>query len=252
MLELNAGANLQVRHLVHPRSINLYDASITELSLNFSDAGISWLRRLGRSSFALAAAAMHYMNVGMLASRVLPHEINRDLLDRESESDRRGLLTEPSNTAEMEDVAELFRRRPAAPRIVQGALMRGLPILVSSLEKAPGGQGVEYFLLVAPKFTDVVSFEEYPACTLAGNLRIDVINVARPPEFPELYRPDLWHDLAHLNEAGAAVYSRLVAEEIFRLKTQPRAAAACDGEPEGIALNQATSIHPTPTVAEFG
>jgi hypothetical protein len=252
MLELTAGANFQERHLVHPRAINVYDASTADLSLKFSDAGISWLRRIGRSGFAIAAMSMHYLNVGMLASRVLPHEINRDLLDRESDFDRRGLLIEPPSAADMAGVAELFRIRPAAPRIVQVTLMRGLSKLVSRLEQAPGGQGVEYFLLVAPKFTDLVSFNVYPECTLAGNLRIVIINVARPPEYPELYRPDLWHDVAHLNEAGAAVYSRLVAEQMAKRKTPRQVPVRCEGSLQRVALDSSALMDLTTAVADVG
>ncbi len=249
MLELNAGANLEVRHLVHPRSINIYDASNADLSLKFSEAGIPWIRRIGRSGFAFAATSMHYLNVGMLASRVLPHEINRAVLVRESAFDRRGLLVEPPDAAGTAGVAEVFRTRPAAPSIVQLSLMRGLTTLVSKLELAAGGKGVEYFFLVTPKVTDIESYDEYPDCTVAGNLRVDVINVARPPEFPELYRPALWNDVAHLNEAGADVYSRLVAEEVARRKTRPRVPEDCEGSKPIIALNAATSKNVRPTVA---
>ena len=229
MLELNAGANLQTRHLVHPRSINIYDASTAEVSLQFSDTGLSLLRRLGRASFAFAATSMHYLNVGMLESRVLPRQTKRDLLDRESDFDRRGLLIEPPNVADAMIVNEKFRSRPPAPRIVRVALMPGPRILVSKLEQAPGGHGVSYILIVAPKLSDLVSFEEYPDCVVVGDARIDVINVARPPDFPSLYQPELWHDDAHLNEAGATVYTRLIAEDISRRKAQPQVSGECGG-----------------------
>jgi hypothetical protein len=40
------------------------------------------------------------------------------------------------------------------------------------------------------------------------------VNLARPDLYPQIYHAELWHDDSHLNEAGAQLATRLLAESL--------------------------------------
>jgi hypothetical protein len=214
VLEANAGANFQNRHLVHPRAINIYDKEVAAVGLAFISPSLPVRRKLGRLAFVLAATTMHYLNVGTLANKIFVHAEDKDLLQRETDADRRGFLVEPPIPRDTAAVEESFRSKPQVPRSVGAALAPGPAALVSELLKVPNGNRVEYVYIVSPKLDDLVQFETYPDCVLVDGMRIRIVNVAQPPAYPNLYRQELWHDPNHLNASGAAEFTRSVAEQL--------------------------------------
>ncbi len=87
LLEMNAGANFANRHLVHPRAINIYDWRTVRFMAGLTDVSMNWPRRLGRVGFAAIAAGLHYMNVGMVSSRIFPAPVDRDELLNDTQND---------------------------------------------------------------------------------------------------------------------------------------------------------------------
>jgi hypothetical protein len=52
---------------------------------------------------------------------------------------------------------------------------------------------------------------------------VPILNEGQPALHPELFRSELWHDPTHMTEAGAAIFSRLLADD---LKTRLHLTAA--------------------------
>ena len=214
LLEINAGANFQSAHLTHPRAINIYDHALVSLLGDFVSSDLPFYRYVGRAAFAYMEEAMHYLNVGMLASRWLPHRYDLETIALQTAEDRRGLLTEPPAPSDVVAVAQAFRDKPEQAGAQPAQVMRGAASMVAALRQQAGGSAFDYVYIVAPKLTDLVAYETYPACINVGDTKVRVINVAQPPLYPELYKPDVWRDPGHLNGRGAVEYTRLLAKEI--------------------------------------
>ena len=125
LLEMNAGANFANRHLVHPRAINIYDWRTVQFVAGMTDASMSWPRRLGRVGFAAIAAGLHYMNVGMVSSRIFPAPVDRDELLNDTENDKRGLTVNVMTPDIVDRVKMEFAKQPKVGRAVMQTVMPG-------------------------------------------------------------------------------------------------------------------------------
>jgi hypothetical protein len=214
ILEANAGANFPEENLLHPRSINSYNFEVATISARFASPDLGLSRCLGRLAVTTFGTTMHYLNTGMLASRLFPHDLDADLLLRQTEFDRRGLLSEPMSEKDQADLLRAAQESPTTPRHVDGVLTQGHAALINSLRRRSHPPQLEFALLVTPKLSDLSVTEDYPACVAVGGQYVRVVDPVRPDSHPELYQQRYWHDVAHLNEAGAALFSKLVADAI--------------------------------------
>jgi hypothetical protein len=215
MLELNAGANLQNMHLVHPRSINIYDWPTVRFISHLTDSEMGLTQRAGRIGFAIMAAMLHYSNVGMLSDEIIAPPIDPTIMERETDKDRRGLdplIYHPENDAYLSSFAA---DQQGQFRIKDRALYPGNYELIDELAASSQTANISFVYFVFPKFSDFAEADAYPDhIVTAGGRTVPIINLARPDRFPTLYKPNLWHDDAHLDRQGAAVITGIFANEL--------------------------------------
>lgn len=216
LLEINAGVNFAPRHLTHPRSINIYDQDTLRLIKEFAVPPASLSQRLGRLGFAAFAGLMHYLNVGMLASRIVPPKNDIAMIERQITNDRRGLLVEPPDAKETTEVQKGLESNRSAATVSSAKPIRGNFSLVQLLKSHTGGANKEFVYVVSPMISDVLRSETYPPCLAVKGSVVPILNVAQPKIFPELYQADLWRDVTHLNEKGAEVFSTLLAKQYLK------------------------------------
>lgn len=204
LLEMNAGLNLPPETRFDPRTVNLYDADSLNFVANFEDPGIGILRRIGRITFALSAAAAHYANAGMLSAVLFPVE------HAVADEDARGRIGLPQTEDEAERVATLFAARPAESKVVPVSLGQGYRRLLDNI----ASPHAHYLYVVAPMLDDMSDIPDYPAAIEGPNGPVPIFNLARPDRFPELYRLENWRNATHMTHEGAAVFSRLLGMQV--------------------------------------
>jgi hypothetical protein len=213
LLELNAGANFTTDHLVHPRAINIYDWGTMKFVASLSDSQFGRLRNAGREGYALAAMAMHYSNVGMLSSDILQPPIDQKLFDEENAEGRRGLHdlsgTEPGWFAATEKI-----NASSAPIAVKQTVTPGNYQLLAELAVAADNRKLHFIYFVTPMYLNLQRYPEYPATIQTPNGIEPILSLARPDLYPQLFETKYWHDPAHLNAEGAALASRLLADQL--------------------------------------
>ncbi len=219
LMEANSGVNFTGKFMTHPRAINIYDANALRLALRFSDPRLGTMRALGRSFVAIGDYLLNFMNVGMLSSQIFPAQLNAELLDTQSAADRRGLSPPPPSPLDVrdtQDIHDLVKTLPRTPSASPAVLTPGLCSEATTLvQDAPrGGPSYRVVYFVTPKLTDLRAYDTYPEAINCGRLVIPIVDVALPTANPELYDISLWHDINHLNERGAGVYSRLLARAL--------------------------------------
>jgi hypothetical protein len=229
LLEITAGANFTNDHLVHPRAINIYDWRTTGFIAELTDASMGWSRRLGRVGYAVAAAGLHYMNMGMVSSKIFPAPLDRDELWNETESDRRGLTVDEMTPAIVSYMKALFAKQPKVSRAAMQTTLPGNVELLRELHDASSVRNVQFLYVVMPMVGDLTEHPVYPATIAGPEGPQPILNLAQPDVYPELYQAKYWHDGAHLNEAGAALASRLLAEQIKAWYGRNPPAARCGG-----------------------
>ena len=214
VLELTAGANFTTDHLVHPRAINIYDWPTTRFVMHLTSPAMSLEQRVGRSGYALAAMGLHYMNVGMLSSRIFEAPPDREMMAEQTDEDRRGMLVMPKQTPDFAEIARGIATAPKQPKVTEGVLTPGNAELVEELEAASpvGRLGVAY--VVMPMIGDLAERVVYPDTIQTAGGPVPIIDLGRPDRYPQIWRPELWHDEAHLNEAGARVATTIFAEQL--------------------------------------
>ena len=214
MLELTAGANFASDHLVHPRSINIYDWRTARFVAELTDTHMSLTERAGRIGFAVAAAGLHYMNVGMLSNHIFAPPMDQKALSYESEDDRRGLKVEPYNASFEPRLYHEVQGEPAHPALTPGELTDGNTALIEQLQQESPVKNLQFLYVVYPKISDMAQEDTFPDHLEAGGETVPIIDLARPDRFPQLYNPELWHDDAHFNGHGAAVVSQVLGEQV--------------------------------------
>lgn len=227
MLELNAGANFQTMHLVHPRSINVYDWPTARFISHLTNPGMSLSQRVGRSGFAMAAFALHTMNVGMLSNRIFSPPIDEATYEEQTRNDQRGQKLEQVDAKNDLYIRNELAHEPAHPATEQGDLTPGNSELIASLAAASPQPGISFVYFVYPKIEDLAAMPQYPDHLTVGSREIPILNLARPDLYPAVYDPKLWHDPAHLDEAGAAVVTGLFAQQLKAWYAAHGAPPAC-------------------------
>jgi len=211
VLELSAGANMGTDHMVHPRTINIYDMSSVRFIRSLTTPSMTRKQRWGRVGFALAAAAEHYMNVGMLSASIFSMPINEDAYREDTINDRRGVLALPAETSRMSAIFDGEAKRGLSSA---GELLPGNYGLIDELMHATPVTGVNFVYLVMPNIEDIDHYEVYPDAMVVDGQSVPIIDLARPDLNPELYQGKYWHDPAHLDEAGADLVMKLTADRL--------------------------------------
>ncbi len=227
MLELNAGANFMSVHLVHPRSINVYDWPTTRFVTKLTDPEMSLRQRAGRTAFALAAFALHSMNVGMLSSLVFAPPIDQAIYDDQTVNDQRGQKLEQMDAGNEGSIRKEISGEPASPDTEQGELTPGNSELIAELAARSPEPGLSFVYFVYPKISDLDSTPEYPDHLTVDGRVVPIVNLAQPNRYPQLYDPKLWHDDAHLDEAGARLATALFAAQLKSWYAVHGAPSAC-------------------------
>jgi hypothetical protein len=230
LLELSAGANFTVDHLLHPRSINIYDFDTTRFVLHLSDPTVEYRRGLGRAAFALSAAGLHAANIGMLSSSIFSPRLNDAMIAAQTQNDRRGLYNEEEVSArDRLSLAEAFDNSSRVPRPEMQRLLPGNYDLLWRLSEESPISNVQFIYFISPKLADRIRFPEYPATIDGPNGTVPIINLARPDRYPLLYQQQYWHDNSHLNESGAGVASRILAAELKSWYAKEPRVPVCGG-----------------------
>ena len=216
LLELNAGANFTNDHLVHPRAINIYDWRTALFVSHLVDPGMGFEQRAGRTGYAVTAMALHYLNVGMLSNLIFAPATNEAALADETQEDRRGQRIERSNSATLPLMNAVIAKQPQPARFSTASITSGNTELITQLTQASAVKGIAFVYIVMPKLSDLGRSEVYPDEVTADTLQVPIVDLARPDRFPQLYRAELWHDDAHLNDHGAELASALIAKELTR------------------------------------
>lgn len=224
ILELNAGANFTNDHLVHPRAINIYDAETARFIWRLTSPEMSLTQKVGRIGYSILAMALHYTNVGMLSSTVFAPPIDQASLDAETRDDRRGLLSMPTSTKAYMKLEEIVAAAPATSTGTPQELLPGNRDLLDELAAASPVRNLQMAYIVMPKLSDMWGYPVTPTEIAWSDGMAPVVDMARPDLYPELYQAKYWMDDAHLNERGAALMTRLVAENL-------KAWYAAHGEP---------------------
>jgi hypothetical protein len=220
LMEANSGANFPRQFITHPRSINIYDSNALRLALQFSDPKLGLVRAIGRSLVAMADYALNFMNVGMLSAQLFRPSLNAGLVKTQTEADRRGLSPPPPSPIDVKDTRDIYAlmatlnsKPQSSPELITSGLCFEATSLLRDRE---GAARYTVIFFVTPKLSDLRSYQTYPNSVTCGRHFIPIVNVALPETYAEIYDPKLWHDINHLNERGAAVYSRLLANEVKR------------------------------------
>ena len=220
LMEANSGVNFIPKFMTHPRSINIYDGDALSLAFQFSDPKIGRIRALGRSMVAIADYALHFVNLGMLSSQIFRPSLNSALVKTETQADRRGLSPPPPSPNDAKDTREVDTLMGSLSGKSNGTPALITPGLCAEATRLRGTSAAaamfRVMYIVTPKLTDLKHFETYPDTITCGPSTVPIINVALPESYPELYDPLLWHDVNHLNERGAGVFSTLLGRAVGR------------------------------------
>ena len=229
MLELNAGANFTPDHLVHPRAIDIYDWKTALFISHLVEPGMTFQQRLGRTGFALLAMGLHYTNVGMLSNLIFAPSLDQARIARETENDRRGQEIGFENPASEAAIADEIASGPRRAQLKPAATTPGNGELVTEIAAASSVRNLAFAYLVMPNVGDLKLSNVYPDQLDAAGTEVPIVDLARPDRYPQLYKADLWHDEAHLNERGAAIASALAADDLKRWYAAHGGAPRCGG-----------------------
>jgi len=214
LLHLNAGANFTTDHLIHPRTINIYDWKTVRFIHGLSVHALNSSRDAGRFGSALAATVLYYTNVGMLSNLIFPPPPDPQIISDETKDDRRGYLTPPSPPGNDEFIAKVFSETPRTMQPVPQTLLPGNYALISELQQASPVRNVHFVYFVTPLMRDLGHYPVYPASITVDGGATPILSVARPDLYPELYHSQYWHDDAHLSPSGAALMGKYLADQL--------------------------------------
>ena len=210
VMELNAGVNFPPEDVLHPRSIDVYDADTIRFANGFAGNAVSIYDRLGRLGFTLIAGVAHYANSGMLSAWLFhPSDPRNPAVALEARRGQR--ITKPS-AADSHEVASAFANR-GETKLVNGDFAPGNRELLADVATTTT-PSPQILYVVTPKLDDLATTYVYPDAIDAPEGAVPVIDMARPDLYPELYQPGYWRNAGHLNAAGAAVFTRLLARQI--------------------------------------
>ncbi|QEE30788.1 hypothetical protein FTW19_23980 [Terriglobus albidus] len=223
LLELDAGVNFNFRFLVHPRTINVYDADAVRFVKSLTPLSLGLRRVVGRMGYALLASVMYYSNTGMESNRIFPPDLNAQAIQDESRNDRRGLLTPIEPLSKLDQVRrELTSTEPLHKEVF--ILPQGVPQLADEIASQAHVPNLHIAYVVFPRAHDVSSQSEFPDSIPTRCGVVPIFNMAQPAKYPDIYVVQNWADDAHLSEAGASITSRHLAEQLnawFTVHPQP-------------------------------
>ena len=214
LLELTAGANFAPDHLIHPRSIDIYDMATTRFANQLTSTNMNLARKTTRLGIADFEMLLHYTNVGMLSNSLLPNLEADSQYEAETEADRRGVLNMQPSPLATKILASVIAKAPKHPVMVPGEMFPGNILLIQQLESAAPFPGVLFAYVVFPKLWDLEEEKVYPDSIHVNGTSVPVIDLARPDRFPELYRADYWFDDSHFDQAGAEAASAVLADQL--------------------------------------
>jgi hypothetical protein len=214
LLEIKAGANFQNMHLVHPRAINVYDWNTTRFISHLTNSSMSLSQRMGRTGYALTAMLLHYINLGMISNEIFSPPLDSAMIADEMKQNQRGLLTNSLSPQDQPSIKHQLSEKPSQPGSEQGILTPGNADLISELTSASPVRNLAFAYFALPITGDVSHTEGFPDHLTADGQDVPIVNLARPKVYPALYRPEMFHDVGHLTEAGASQASKLMAEQL--------------------------------------
>ena len=215
LLELNAGANFTPDHLVHPRTIDIYDWKTVRLLRELSPLSLGRSRAAGRFAIALVGASMYYTNVGMLSNLIFAPPLDQQMIVDQTRDDRRGLLSPtapPGITATIEKLvdAESHAMVPAPETLLPGNYE-----LADEIMKASPVHNLRVIYWMSPRLDNLVSYPVYPPEITVDGVITPILSMARPDLYPDLYVPSNWADGTHLNATGAAMLGHDLAAQLL-------------------------------------
>jgi hypothetical protein len=216
VLDLDAMANMAVEHLLHPRTINIYDWPTAHFIAHLTVPQMSLSQRARRAGLAYLSMAIFYANTGMLSSRIFSPPIDAAELEMVTGEDRRGFhsLALVGTAHDFTDLHAQIAARPKQPAIAPGELLPGNVELLSQLVAAAPQARLSLVYLAMPRMSDLVSAPDYPDHLSIDGQIVPIINLARPDRFPDLYNADYWHDDEHLNGRGAEMVTVVFADQL--------------------------------------
>ena len=228
LLELNAGANFTNNHLVHPRTIDIYDWRTLRFIQQLSPRSLGTDRALGRTAFAVTGSLLYYTNVGMLANRIFSPPLDQQMLADETVQDRRGLYT-PDQPAGSAGVLKLFADAGRDMKPQPEPLLPGNYALLSELQRDSPLHGVHFVYVVSPRIDNLTTYPQYPAEITVDGITTPILSMARPDLYPDLYQPANWIDASHLSAPGAAVLGHDLAQQLLDYYKQHPQPMECGG-----------------------
>ena len=229
VLELSAGANFTTDHLVHPRAINIYNLDTVRFVSRLTDPQMGIKQRAGRIGYSLLAMLLHYSNVGMLSSEIFAPPIDHEMFAAETVDDRRGLLAMPVKPSVYARLKEIVAQSPPKAEPRPEALLPGNRDLLNELGATSPVKNLTPVYLVMPMLGNLKSYPATPDEIPWSGGVAPIINMARPDLYPELYQAKYWMDDGHLNEQGARLMTRLMAEQLKRWYASHGEPARCGG-----------------------
>jgi hypothetical protein len=229
MLELNAGANFTNDHLVHPRAINIYDWRTARFVWGLTDPQMSRTQRVGRRGYAVVAMGLHYANLGMLSSKIFTPPVDTVELNEETVDDRRGLMVEPPLPGVREQLEKMIAEAPSHPTESPQTLLASNRELLEDLKAASPVKNLLMVYVVMPKLSDLTEYAVPPDGLEWSGGTAPIINMARPDLYPEIYQAKYWFDDVHLNESGAALLTKLMANNLKSWYAAHGEPARCGG-----------------------
>ena len=225
VLELGAGANFTSDHLMHPRSINIYDLDTVRFVTQLTTPEMGLKQRVGRIGYSVLAMVLHYVNLGMLSSEIFAPVVDNTMFKEETIDDRRGLYSTPMSPKIHAALEKTISGAPAKAEPVPQPLLPGNSTLLEELTAASPVKHLTFAYIVMPMLSNLRSYPVTPEEIKWSSGVSPIVDMARPDLYPELYQVKYWADDAHLNEQGARLMTKLMAEQLKRW-------FAAHGEPE--------------------
>jgi hypothetical protein len=129
----------------------------------------------------------------------------------------RGQRITPASRQDTRDADAAFNARGAPETPIATALAPGNHQLLADVARAEGSATrahVQLVYVVTPSLSDLTSPAVYPGEIDGPKGPVPIINLARPDLYPQLYQRAYWRNAGHVNAAGAAVFTRLLAQQL--------------------------------------
>ena len=229
LLELNAGANFQNNFMVHPRTIDVYDWKTVRFIDTLTSPQMPRTQRIGRTGYAVVAAGLHYINLGMLANRIFSPPLDQTTMHDQTVDDRRGQDVLQPQKAGSQELPQMLAAMPKSMKPDVQMMTPGNAGLIDELEAASTVRNLQFVYFVYPKLSNLSGPLEYPDQLDVHGRKVPIINLARPDLYPWIYDPKYWHDDAHLDETGSKLVSAVLADRLKAWYAANGAPPTCGG-----------------------